>query len=185
MSHLAKLHIAKKQLGLDDELYRDTLERFTGKRSAKDMTRHEQETVLAHFRKAGFMDKTPRPADAVTKKIIALWLSGWNLGVIQDKRTSAMEAFVKRMTGIDKAAWLRNPKDAAKVIDALKAWLARDASVVWGGRDPMRDVIEAQLQRLRDLGLTIHAQDAAVNIETQRALGILIRKEINSNRRVA
>jgi len=45
----AKLRIAQKQLGLDEEAYRARLESETGKRSARDMTLAELDKVLVGF----------------------------------------------------------------------------------------------------------------------------------------
>jgi Protein of unknown function (DUF1018) len=131
---IAKLHIAKKQLGLDEDTYRAALTRITGKDSAKDMSAAELEAVLKDFSRHGF--KAARkgfsgPASASAMKIMALWMSGWNLGVITNPSPEAMEAFIIRQTGIAKAQWLKDASDAGKVIDGLKAWLAREAKVDW------------------------------------------------------
>ena len=56
---LAKIHIAKKELGLTDSLYREVLSVFFGKRSAKDLNPREVEALLEHFKGLGW---TPRPA---------------------------------------------------------------------------------------------------------------------------
>lgn len=51
---LAVLHVAKKQLGLSDEEYRDILNNFAGVTSAKDLAEHGFEAVMFHFAKLGF-----------------------------------------------------------------------------------------------------------------------------------
>jgi phage gp16-like protein len=51
---LAKIHIAKKQLGLDDETYRAMLQMVAGVESAADLTADGRRKVLAHLSKAGF-----------------------------------------------------------------------------------------------------------------------------------
>ncbi|MBU1041299.1 MAG: regulatory protein GemA [Proteobacteria bacterium] len=61
-SLLAKVHIAAKALGLDDETYRDMLEALTGKRSAGKITEKQLVLVLAAMRKRGWNDEDPRPA---------------------------------------------------------------------------------------------------------------------------
>lgn len=61
MAKMAKIHIAKKELGLDDATYRDVLWRVTGKRSCKDMTIAELESVVKDMQNSGFKPKaTPR-----------------------------------------------------------------------------------------------------------------------------
>jgi Protein of unknown function (DUF1018) len=131
---LSKVHIAKKQLGLDDDTYRASLSRITGKSSARDMSEGELEAVLKDFSKRGFKPVRKGftgPAAASQNKIMALWLSGWNLGVIANPSAQAMETFILRQTKITKAQWLKDAGDAGKVIDGLKAWLAREAKVDW------------------------------------------------------
>ena len=53
-SELAKIHIAKKDLGLDDDTYRDVLWTVARVRSAKDLDHHGREQVLKHFKSKGF-----------------------------------------------------------------------------------------------------------------------------------
>lgn len=61
-SLLAKVHIAAKALGLDDETYRDMLEALTGKRSAGKLTEKQLVLVVAALRAKGWNDGDPRPA---------------------------------------------------------------------------------------------------------------------------
>ena len=50
---LAKIHVLKKQVGLDDEdSYRDMLEAQTGKRSAGNMSKAERHKVIKHLQKS-------------------------------------------------------------------------------------------------------------------------------------
>lgn len=53
---LAKIHLAKKELDLDDEVYRDLLENATGLRSCSKMTMAQLETVLNTLKRKGFQD---------------------------------------------------------------------------------------------------------------------------------
>ncbi len=54
---MAKIHIAKKDLHLDDDTYRDVLWRVTGKRSCKDMTIVQLQDVAKDMEKSGFKPK--------------------------------------------------------------------------------------------------------------------------------
>lgn len=56
-STLAKIHIAKQQLGLDDETYRAMLRSVGDVESAKDLSPASAARVLAHLERSGF---TPR-----------------------------------------------------------------------------------------------------------------------------
>jgi phage gp16-like protein len=57
-ANLAKIHIAKKQLGMEEDTYRDFLKGLTGKRSAAGMNPREHIKVIAEFEKLGFAKKT-------------------------------------------------------------------------------------------------------------------------------
>tara|TARA_R110002020_G_scaffold34066_35_gene103982 strand:- start:13343 stop:13975 length:633 start_codon:yes stop_codon:yes gene_type:complete len=135
MSALAKLHIAKKQLGLDDDTWRDLLERETGKRSSRDMSDRERGRVLDVLKNQGFkpVSKGSRKGldGKYAAKLQALWIAGYNLGLIREKDDAALLAFVKRQTGIDHTRFLRYHEDATKAIEALKGWLERDGGVDW------------------------------------------------------
>lgn len=136
MNPLAAIHVGKKQLGLDDETYRGLLERVTGKRSAAELSETERTAVVAEMRRQGFTPASKPPRKGLdgpyAAKLQALWIAGWNLGVVRDRRDKALIAFVERQTKISHTRFLRFPEDAAKVIEALKGWLARKGGVRWG-----------------------------------------------------
>lgn len=136
MTAIAAMHVAKKQLGLDDDTYRAVLVRVTGKASAKDMTEAERNQVLAEFRRQGFAKSDTAAGRKLLQgrfatKLQALWIGAWNLGLVENRSDQALVAFVKRQTGIDHVRFVRDPADAAKAIEALKAWTARAAGVDW------------------------------------------------------
>lgn len=138
-SSIAAMHVAKRQLDLDDDTYRAMLARIIpGKHSAKEMTEAERQKVLTVFRQKGFRPALPRRPNGRPKlsgkyagKLQALWIAGYNLGIVRDRDDAALEAFVARQTGIASARWLHYPDDAAKVIEAVKGWIAREAPVGW------------------------------------------------------
>lgn len=57
-SELAKIHIAKKELGIDDDTYRDMLWTIARVRSAKDLDEKSRRDVLEHLKSRGFKSKT-------------------------------------------------------------------------------------------------------------------------------
>ena len=120
---LAAIHVAIKQLGLDDDTYRAMLSNLTGGRiiSAGDATADERRTIIEHLRKVGFKKIPPRPADNAQDRMArALWLDCAKIGAIRDRREKAFLKFVKRITGVDRLEWI-NAEDANKVIEALKS----------------------------------------------------------------
>jgi hypothetical protein len=135
VSALAKLHIAKKQLGLDDDTWRDLLERETGKRSSKDMSDRERGRVLDVLKNNGFKPVSKGSRKGIegkyAPKLQALWIAGYNLGLIRNRDDAALLAFIKRQTGIDHTRFLRYAEDGARAIEALKGWLERDGGVDW------------------------------------------------------
>ena len=87
------------------------------------------------IKKLGFK-KTSKPSrntleGAYAKKLQALWIGAWNLGIIRNKSDKALLAFVKRQTGVDHTRFLRHKEDGDKAVEALKAWMAREAGVDW------------------------------------------------------
>lgn len=57
---LAKIHIARQQLGMADEDYRALLFRVIGVRSAKGLGSHQYLAVLAEFKRLGFQPQNPK-----------------------------------------------------------------------------------------------------------------------------
>jgi hypothetical protein len=131
MTAIAAIYTARKQLGLDEDTARDLYARVTGKRSLREMSAKQHGQVLEELRKAGFNPAKKGLSGPFAKKLQALWIAGWNLGVVDDRRDDALLAFVKRQTSIDHTRFLLDAEDAAKAIDALKAWMTREAGVDW------------------------------------------------------
>ena len=77
-SDLAKIHIARQQLGMKDVFYRSMLRRLCdGKTSAADLTAVERERVIDHFITLGWRPKpgthkAPHGATAQRRKIKVL-----------------------------------------------------------------------------------------------------------------
>lgn len=137
-SSIAAMHVARKQLDLDEDVYRAKLFAITGKSSAKDMTEAERQQVLDVFRKQGFR---PAPGGKAgrrqltgpyAKKLQALWIAAWNLGLVDNRDDKAMLAFVKRQTGLDDTRFLHHADDGRAAVEGLKGWMRREAGVSYG-----------------------------------------------------
>lgn len=125
---LAKVHIAKAQLNLDDDQYRDIVRRVTGKDSAAKCRYSQLVDLINEFKALGW--KTPRkkafrrtPSDPI-KKIYALWGELQTAGAVQSTDKTALDKFVKKYTGIDSVQWLL-PEQQRKIIEILKQWIKR------------------------------------------------------------
>lgn len=136
-SSITAINVARQQLGLDDDTYRAKLAVITGKSSLRAMTEAERQAVLTVFRGEGFRP-SPRTSAAnhltgrYAKKLQALWIAGWNLGLIKDRTDKALLSFVKHQTGLDHTRFLHHADDARAAIEGLKAWLRREAHVSFG-----------------------------------------------------
>lgn len=130
MKSTAIIHIAKAQLGLEEDAYRALLVRVTGKNSAGAMTEAERQAVIAELKRRGFKvqakAKSHRKASekAWVRLIYALWRSIGEKGGIEDASVEALRSFVKKRTGVADPEWLTY-KDADPLIRALKAMEAR------------------------------------------------------------
>lgn len=100
MRQIAKIHIAKKQLGLDDYTYRAALKTATGKTSCSNMTSAELDRALDHFKSKGFKPKSDHRNASSNKSyvrlIYALWASCHKLGEIEDGSRTALRTFVAK-----------------------------------------------------------------------------------------
>jgi len=148
---LARVAIARKELGLDEETYRAILERLTGHRSAKDCTDGDLGRVLDEFKAKGWTPKpfqakarAARPADhPAAKKARALWISLHQLGVVRDRSDAALESFARRQLKVEALQWADKQR-IYKLIEALKAMAERAG---WR-QDGSVEEIKARLQAL-------------------------------------
>lgn len=135
-AELAKIHIAKQQLDMDDDTYRDMLWSIGRVRSAKDLDLPGRDAVLAHLRACGFKGVNRRPSPykkgSQAALIRHLWTELARAGIVHDTSDRALRAFVKAQTaphdpngqGWDDPRLL--PREVASlVIEHLKRWQAR------------------------------------------------------------
>lgn len=173
---IAAIHVAKKDLGLDEGTYRTMLVNVVGKDSLRDMTPAEHQKVITHMRGKGAPSGRGKLAGPYAGKLQALWISGWHLGVVRNKSDEALLAFVKGRTGIDHTRFLRNAADARKAVEALKGMLEREAKVDWSANvDPARCVLIAQMRQL-GIASADGAAMIATAIETDGTLTALMAK---------
>lgn len=57
---LARIHMGRQALGLDEETYRELLQRVTGKRSSAEMTADERRAVITELTRLGFRSDAAR-----------------------------------------------------------------------------------------------------------------------------
>lgn len=130
---LAKIHIAKKELALDDLVYRDILREHGGAASASDLDAAGLARVLAHFRRLGWVPKSrvkegredtkksdsfiriqPGPYAKMQRKVLALWAE---LGYEPAK----LHARVKKQFRVERFEWLKDYRALHTLITDLEA----------------------------------------------------------------
>lgn len=124
---LAKVHIAKKDLVLPDETYRDILVRITGWESSRDCSERQLEQLLAEFKRLGWVPKkaaNPPSSKPYVRKVYALWKDAGIVGAVDNASKEALRAFVVRQTGKSAPEFL-GPAEANKVSEGIKAMISR------------------------------------------------------------
>ncbi len=131
-SLLGKIHIAKKELGLDDDTYRSLLRRIVKKESAAKCTNAQLVLVLNALKDKGFKPKksheyrVPAKGRADITKIYALWKELYSMGAVKSGSLADLDKYVKRMTkgAVYSAGWL-DEKQTSHIIECLKKWVLR------------------------------------------------------------
>lgn len=121
MSSLAKIHVAKAQLGLDDATYRALLARVAGVRSAKDLNPRQIGAVIAEFQRLGWVPKTVRKPSRPAP----------NAAAERRKLVSKIEAFLAEAS----RPWA--------YADALALRMFKVERVEWCDFDQLRSLIAA------------------------------------------
>lgn len=120
---IAKLHVARKQLAMEEADYRALLMRSCGLTSSAKATPGQLMALLAEMRHLGFRD-APRPISDKphVRKIWALWKDMAPL--LENSTDAGLRHFCFRQTRLSDPEWLDGAQ-ATKVIEALKAWHER------------------------------------------------------------
>ena len=125
------IHVGKKQLGLDDDLYREVLESCTGKSSSKLMTTTQLESVLDRMKQLGFQVESKDKSgvknladDAQSKLIRHLWLQLHEAGQVRNSDEKALAKFIENKVGVSALQFL-STKNADMIITHLRQWCKR------------------------------------------------------------
>jgi hypothetical protein len=119
-SVLARIHIAKRELGLDDVTYRGILRDRYHRESAAELSDRQAADLIELFREKGW-----RPASFGQRGLIyVLWHKLEAAGAVRHRDEEALAAFLEHWTG--KANLRRlTVHEASRVIEMLKKWLER------------------------------------------------------------
>jgi hypothetical protein len=125
---IAKIHVAKKEMGLLDDDYRQMLLDVTSRASSAHCTVAELRAMVEAMKKKGFAPKKaakPAADHPFAAKARALWISLYHLGAIDNPSEVALEAFACRQLQCVKMQWASQAQ-AYKLIEALKAIAQRN-----------------------------------------------------------
>ncbi len=131
------IHVARRELGMDESTYRSMLANLPGldgATSSAKLTVPQLRLLLDGLKKKGFKVRPKggpgkagnrKMADDNQSKLIRhLWLSLHGLGAVRDPSEQALAKFVSKMTKVGSLQWLSS-KQASQVIENLKRWLHR------------------------------------------------------------
>ncbi|HII3215435.1 TPA: gp16 family protein [Citrobacter freundii] len=130
------IHIARNDLLMDEDTYRQMLQGLTGKASTKGMDVTQLNRVMESMKRKGFRVKPsgkarsglPLDTHPQSKKLRALWLEMASAGIVRDSSEQALALWVQRETGISALRWLSN-EQASNVIEKLKKWQRRATGI--------------------------------------------------------
>lgn len=144
---MAKIQIARKDLAMDEDDYRQALLDQTGHLSLTECSERELVAMLDWLKSKGFKPLPGKKAAShpMALKARALWISLYHLGVVHNRSDAALEAFAKRQLKCERLAWARQ-SDAFQLIEALKAMGSRNG---WAqhGRASQKPLDPLGLQR--------------------------------------
>lgn len=118
---LAKIHLAKKDLQIDDEQYRDILWTLARVRSAADLDPSGRAKVLAYFRQLGWKAKPGKRGQGRPANIAASEQLQKIEALLTDMRLpwDYADNMAKHMYQVDKVGWLKETKHLQGIITAL------------------------------------------------------------------
>ncbi|OBY58205.1 gp16 family protein [Pseudomonas sp. AU12215] len=119
---LSKIHIARQQLGLAEDVYRQKLQGMFGKASSKDLSPRQAEKLLEEFKRLGWK---PQPSKRAAGKPHNFSKLPAEIEVIEAQLTemrlpwSYADKIAKQMFKVEKVAWLKKPDQVKAVLAAL------------------------------------------------------------------
>ena len=130
-SLLAQIHIARKDMVLDEGTYRALLMRIAKKDSGKDCTVPDLVRIISEFKRLGWKQKAKTKGKSIPFKgkdprnvALALWIELHKAGAVRDPSDNALASYASRMAKVDHWRWL-DDEGCYVVIESLKSWLAR------------------------------------------------------------
>lgn len=130
-AELAQIHIARAQLGIDEDTYRAILWTVARVKSAKELDWTGRKALLEHFRSKGWKPAPPKTAKAAKPvsggqegMVRALWSELHAADKVRDPSDAALGSWLARNKWPQRVEWL-NSWQLERAIEALKKWLER------------------------------------------------------------
>ncbi|ALF02123.1 regulatory protein GemA [Salipiger abyssi] len=99
MNHTAIINIARKELGIEEEDYRDLLGRVTGQTSLRVMSDSQKHAVIDELKRLGFKPKQgnrrPRAARSDVRYCHVLWRLLAEAGHVRVRGATGLNAFIR------------------------------------------------------------------------------------------
>ena len=120
---LAKIHVAKKQLGLTDDQYEAVLRGFKVT-SAKELTIPQLEELVKYFKRLGFRPVKARWLKPYDEKpsddqVIALWKRAREIAADLPGGTVRLQGLVKKICGVEILEWCRDEDKLERLLKVL------------------------------------------------------------------
>lgn len=130
---LAKIHLAKKQLDLTDEMYQSLLDRTFGVKSAKALNMHEMERLVNDvFRSLGWIEMKRHK----TKKSQILSLQERIRRIAEDIQIDSrrLRGLCLKICGVENPLWCQDPEKLKGLLAVLAK--VKIPAIPKGGGDP-------------------------------------------------
>ncbi|CCN69761.1 gp16 family protein [Vibrio nigripulchritudo] len=178
------IHVAKRQLALEDDTYRLLLEAETGKASCREMDTKELEKVVTALEEKGFKrqtngnkkafkhrlsPKSGKSKNAIIDKCRAVFITMSKQGFVRDGSEASLDKYTQRILKhrkdkVDCIAWC-DEYQASQVLEALKSWHRRvmiDGIKAKGWTVPMNE------RTGKPMGYDAIAETYTTMLDTQR-----------------
>lgn len=134
---IALLHVAKRQLGLDDDVWRDLLRDWGRVESSADLTEHGFTLVMYRLEQLGFQSTFKKKnfgdrRGMATASEVAFIRSMWKQLHADDEAEAGLNAWLEKYHKVSALRFV-DAKKAGKAITALKAMVARQTKCVLKG----------------------------------------------------
>lgn len=131
---IKRIHVLRGRLRLDDDAYRDLIHSLYGQRSSTDLTPEQRGAFARHLQRLAD-GQAPRtggakrtPLTPRQRKMFSLWQQLADAKLVQDRRMSALDAWIRQRTWlgqrVDDKKWLDGRRED-QVIESLKRWPRR------------------------------------------------------------